>query len=81
MSLYDKTLSNGISFMLSNVQKSVSFIEFFSEKVKNYPYIQFEVAPLHLGDIEIHYNEQLLFVWERKTFNDYISLGINFNSK
>ena len=50
-----------------------SFIEFFSEKVKLYPFIQFEVASLDLGDIEIHYNDQLLFVWERKTFSDLFS--------
>ena len=49
------------------------FIEICREKVLRYPHITIETAPLDLGDIEIHYKDQCLLVWERKTFQDLLS--------
>jgi len=49
------------------------FIEVCREKITEYPHITMEVAPLDLGDIEIHFHEQKLLIWERKTFQDLLS--------
>jgi ERCC4-type nuclease len=32
-----------------------------------------DVRPLNLGDWELYYGDQLLFIWERKTFRDLLS--------
>ena len=32
-----------------------------------------DVRPLNLGDWELYYDDQLLFIWERKTFRDLLS--------
>jgi ERCC4-type nuclease len=51
-----------------------AFIEIFREKSVNHPNITWTIAQLSLGDMEL-YNDQdeLLFVWERKTFSDLLS--------
>jgi len=49
------------------------FIEICREKIWRYPHITIETASLDLGDIEIHYKDQRLLVWERKTFQDLLS--------
>tara|TARA_Y100000389_G_scaffold120097_1_gene117300 strand:+ start:48 stop:995 length:948 start_codon:yes stop_codon:yes gene_type:complete len=35
--------------------------------------ISMDVKPLTLGDWEVYYKEELLLVWERKTFNDLLA--------
>jgi ERCC4-type nuclease len=49
------------------------FIQVCHEKILQYPHITYEVAQLDLGDIELHYKDQKLLVWERKTFQDLLS--------
>lgn len=49
------------------------FIQVCREKITEYPHITMEVSPLDLGDMEIHYNDQKLLIWERKTFQDLLS--------
>lgn len=49
------------------------FIQVCHEKIQQYPHITYEVAQLDLGDIELHYKDQKLLVWERKTFQDLLS--------
>jgi ERCC4-type nuclease len=49
------------------------FIQICREKIQEYPHITLEIAQLDLGDMEIHYKDQKLLVWERKTFQDLLS--------
>lgn len=49
------------------------FIQFCREKILQYPHITCEVAQLDLGDMELHYKDEKLLVWERKTFQDLLS--------
>lgn len=49
------------------------FIQLCQEKILQYPHFTYEVAQLDLGDIELHYKDQKLLVWERKTFQDLLS--------
>ena len=37
--------------------------------------ISMDVKPLTLGDWEVYYQDQLLLVYERKTFNDLLQLA------
>jgi ERCC4-type nuclease len=48
------------------------FIEICREKISQYPEMTLETRQLDLGDVEFHYNDQLLLVWERKTLNDML---------
>ena len=55
-----------------------AFIEIIRTKVLQYPFIDLQVAQLAIGDMEIYgsssdENERLLYVWERKTFQDLLS--------
>lgn len=50
-----------------------AFIDICRSKIGAFPHLEMEVAPLELGDMEIHYNDELLLVWERKTFSDLLS--------
>jgi len=51
-----------------------SFIENIRTKVAQYPFIDLHVAQLAIGDMEIYgRDDELLFVWERKTFQDLLS--------
>lgn len=49
------------------------FILICREKIQEYPHITLEISHLDLGDMEIHYKDQKLLVWERKTFQDLLS--------
>jgi ERCC4-type nuclease len=48
------------------------FIEILKMKIDEYPHIDMEVSQLDLGDIEIHYKDTKLLIWERKTFADLL---------
>ena len=48
-------------------------IEKIQERLGRYPHITMEVSQLDLGDMEVHYKDQLLQVWERKTYQDLLS--------
>ena len=55
-----------------------AFIEIIRTRVLQYPFIELQVAQLAIGDMEIYgsssdENERLLYVWERKTFQDLLS--------
>ena len=51
-----------------------AFIENIRTKIDNYPFIELQVAQLAIGDMEIYgHDNQLMFVWERKTFQDLFS--------
>lgn len=50
-----------------------AFIEVCQTKIAQYPHITMEIVQLSLGDMEIYYNDDLLFVWERKTFSDLLA--------
>ena len=49
------------------------FIEICREKIMRYPHIAIEVTQLDLGDMEFHYKDEILLIWERKTFQDLLS--------
>jgi len=42
-------------------------------RISQYSFLELEVAQLSLGDLEIRHNEELLYVWERKTFTDLLA--------
>lgn len=48
------------------------FIKNVREKLEFYPHIDLVVQQLDLGDLEIHYNDEKLLIWERKTFADLL---------
>lgn len=51
-----------------------AFIEIIRAKVVQYPFIDLQVAQLAIGDMEIYGpDDELMFVWERKTFQDLLS--------
>ena len=52
-----------------------AFIEIIRTKVVQYPFIELQIAQLAIGDMEIYGpdDEELWFVWERKTFQDLLS--------
>jgi len=51
-----------------------AFIEIIRSKVVQYPFIDLQIAQLAIGDMEIYGRDnELLFVWERKTFQDLLS--------
>jgi ERCC4-type nuclease len=51
-----------------------AFIETIRTKVVQYPFIDLQIAQLAIGDMEIYGpDDELLFVWERKTFQDLLS--------
>lgn len=49
------------------------FIKILEEKLTAYPHIKMEIVQLPIGDMEIHYNDTLLYIWERKTLQDLLS--------
>lgn len=51
-----------------------AFIEIIQSKISQYPFIvTLEIAQLAIGDMEIHMDGELKFVWERKTFQDLLA--------
>lgn len=48
-------------------------IEILRSKIDDHPHIELQIAHLDLGDIEIHYKDEKLLIWERKTFSDLLS--------
>ena len=51
-----------------------AFIDIIRTKVVQYPFIELQVAQLAIGDMEIYGpDDELMFVWERKTFPDLLS--------
>ena len=49
-------------------------IDALKQKLELYPDLfTLDVRPLNLGDWELYYDDQLLFIWERKTFRDLLS--------
>lgn len=51
-----------------------AFIDIIRAKVLQYPFIELQVAQLAIGDMEIYGpDDELMFVWERKTFQDLLS--------
>jgi len=49
-------------------------IDALKQKLELYPDLfTLDVRPLNLGDWELYYGDQLLFIWERKTFRDLLS--------
>ena len=50
-----------------------AFIEIIQQKKELYPHILIETASLAIGDMEIYYDDTLLYVWERKTLQDLLS--------
>jgi ERCC4-type nuclease len=51
-----------------------AFIENIRTKISQYPFIDLQVEQLAIGDIEIYDQaNELIFVWERKTFQDLLS--------
>jgi ERCC4-type nuclease len=42
------------------------------ERIHSYENLVLEISQLSLGDIEIYYDDVLLFIWERKTFSDLL---------
>ena len=49
-------------------------IDLLKQKLELYPELfTLDVRPLNLGDWELYYDDQLLFIWERKTFSDLLS--------
>ena len=49
-------------------------IDALKQKLELYPDLfTLDVRPLNLGDWELYYDDQLLFIWERKTFSDLLS--------
>lgn len=53
--------------------RETAFYEICKSYISQYPHIEIETAPLDLGDFELYYKDELLLVWERKTFRDLIS--------
>lgn len=53
--------------------REVSLIERIQLKIENFPNLQCEVRALDVGDMEVYYKDELLYVWERKSFDDLIS--------
>jgi ERCC4-type nuclease len=50
-----------------------AFIEIIQSKISLYPFITLEIAQLAIGDMEIYMDDELRFVWERKTFQDLLA--------
>lgn len=48
-------------------------ISLIQSKQEAYDWLTVEVKALDLGDMEIYYDDQLLFIWERKTFSDLLN--------
>ena len=60
-----------IRIIVDNREKEL--YECCQQKIESFTSISVECKQLSLGDVEIYNNDELLFVWERKTFPDLLA--------